>query len=916
MLGNEFDDNGLYQGWSPLFNPLYMEQSKELPFPTGIKCYMPKSEIGVGVSIEEFVNEYITLDKNDERGKLSLINRLIRYINEQTPEYSDDYKEDIITIAKFDDDKKNIRRELVELVRDHNTYKKGLSITEASLKNFISNKLQKIIQGTSNFIGSHAPITMGYLHEAADAGGKTQIWDTSNPGYIPLMQTQAMVGKKGVGIAANGQKASFIWKYWMTDCINNNNPYKEFVRFPENFHIDRIEGRFGASQYSIGSIEDKYIKRLPDVNMYNASEEDRVFFEYNENHYIPSDQMSSQMISAATDNAKELILDRINANTDLSKIYMYLITLGFDVKDIVSFMTSPIINLIARNSTQNIFLDTNFRTKDVANFILNYIDDILEQDLETKTKKRIINSIDDNYSFVLSNKIKALVGNITDLQELQDIKRDVEEFLKIYELSEEFSYTGRFLGINGGVPTTKEALIDFKKFIKNMFSSRELYKGFKTREKGRFKVSEDLSMIPEDLRDMVDNLDPDEYLSNSEYRHKAMRYYELIKGSVNIPAMVEGTEQFQTIIQIADVVNVIDGEGVAKSKAQNIIYNKILKKFPYADSKYAMQILPILNQIIIGNFVEFSPITIPVQKNWKYTSNKWEIKTFEENGEFTIGKSSYGLNTNSSLSSFHYLMDEFIIPALKNGDPSLGFDLKNNAFIQNLIPIIDGTEVRYKINIDMRAAQTNPESKVILKEIIKGLQELQNYKFGNKSLLDIFMLYSLVVDQNRQGSDRLTDLFTTFVRESSFRDNLLLDYYKFLGEIEHDNSDFIEKVDKLSVNGFLVSLANQVPSINGHNEPSVKTVSNDGKINYQFNVGFGRYRSFGTFLPRIALESNTSKLLRQSVREQYKFGLIYDGYIMDILDNFENLDNPEMWIKVVSELLSESNINIFPGDCS
>jgi len=57
------------------------------------------------------------------------------------------------------------------------------------------------------------------------------------------------------------------------------------------------------------------------------------------------------MISAATDNAKELILDRINANTDLSKIYMYLITLGFDVKDIVSFMTSPIINLIARNST-------------------------------------------------------------------------------------------------------------------------------------------------------------------------------------------------------------------------------------------------------------------------------------------------------------------------------------------------------------------------------------------------------------------------------------------------------------------------------------------------------------------------------------------------------------------------------------
>jgi hypothetical protein len=53
--------------------------------------------------------------------------------------------------------------------------------------------------------------------------------------------------------------------------------------------------------------------------------------------------------------------------------------------------------------------------------------------------------------------------------------------------------------MNGGVPTTKETLIDFKKFIKNMFSSRELYVGLKIRRKGRFEIAEDISMIPEDL---------------------------------------------------------------------------------------------------------------------------------------------------------------------------------------------------------------------------------------------------------------------------------------------------------------------------------------------------------------------------------------------------------------------------------
>jgi hypothetical protein len=33
---------------------------------------------------------------------------------------------------------------------------------------------------------------------------------------------------------------------------------------------------------------------------------------------------------------------------------------------------------------------------------------------------------------------------------------------------------------------------------------------------------------------------------------------------------------------------------------------------------------------------------------------------------------------------------------------------------------------------------------------------------------------------------------------------------------------------------------------------------------------------------------------------------------MDKLDNFENFDNSEMWIKTFSELLSEGNIDLDP----
>jgi len=54
-------------------------------------------------------------------------------------------------------------------------------------------------------------------------------------------------------------------------------------------------------------------------------------------------------------NAKELILAKVNAGTKLAKMYLFMITLGFNIKDIVSFMTSPIATFIDTITDTNIF---------------------------------------------------------------------------------------------------------------------------------------------------------------------------------------------------------------------------------------------------------------------------------------------------------------------------------------------------------------------------------------------------------------------------------------------------------------------------------------------------------------------------------------------------------------------------------
>jgi hypothetical protein len=62
--------------------------------------------------------------------------------------------------------------------------------------------------------------------------------------------------------------------------------------------------------------------------------------------YVYVDQLISQLLSAATDNAKELILAKINSGTNFARMYVYAIMTGFNIDDIVAFMTSPVAEFI------------------------------------------------------------------------------------------------------------------------------------------------------------------------------------------------------------------------------------------------------------------------------------------------------------------------------------------------------------------------------------------------------------------------------------------------------------------------------------------------------------------------------------------------------------------------------------------
>lgn len=74
-----------------------------------------------------------------------------------------------------------------------------------------------------------------------------------------------MVGKNVIGISANGEKALFMWNYYLTDLIRNKNAdERKYGHFA--FTTNRIINR------AYGDVSSYTITGLPDLNMQGVPE--------------------------------------------------------------------------------------------------------------------------------------------------------------------------------------------------------------------------------------------------------------------------------------------------------------------------------------------------------------------------------------------------------------------------------------------------------------------------------------------------------------------------------------------------------------------------------------------------------------------------------------------------------------------
>lgn len=443
VMGQSFSDDALYIGWSPLFNyssEQMVDASKTLPLPRGNKLIVVE---GQQYSIENELNDILSSSGPERLRKMA---NLIYKIDTNNGRYN-------YAPGQNADDKQKI----INQIQKHENYKVSYRQREQAYKNVASANIRNVVHNIRNRDQAYSPTTMRDLQKEADKspkGVKTKQLNIMNPLTKYVMQNQYLVGKNVIGIAANGEKDWFNLTYYYHNVLRNGNQKDKFF-LKMNHSYSRLSGR------ATDQLMNVVVKHIPDL--WNASPElsqkikEEFYSTYDgqidtDDKYV--DQLISQILSAATDNAKELILAKINAGTNLAKYHLHLVMMGFNLKDIVAFMTSPVVELIDKYSRNDLYKNEASSVTnaikilngdiDLSKLIVKPQDNLspeerleameaqmeameaeAEMTMELLAEGRTPRRINNEYSWVIRE-----LGNIYQVAEARSLKDFVQKYIK------------------------------------------------------------------------------------------------------------------------------------------------------------------------------------------------------------------------------------------------------------------------------------------------------------------------------------------------------------------------------------------------------------------------------------------------------------------------------------------------------
>ena len=372
----------------------------------------------------------------------------------------------------------------------------------------------------------------------------------------------------------------------------------------------------------------------------------------------------------------------------------------------------------------------------------------------------------------------------------ENYKQELQRLQEVIESSKEQQILGAIYGINQGMDTNDFEEYRYIKSIENFVNRKYIDKG-----KTNFKP---FNFI--------------EFLSNPEIQKLQIDQYNEIKSAYNVLQMSISVPHYRAMLDTIRMNRYLIERSIAL-RMERTLADQILKagkkatgNFNYGftqslNNKEFGIIKKYVNDLLILKWLSYQPdLTIDVPENQKYYQNTdWTKPIENKQGNLGLAVDRVGLNTINGLATFKNLMDNYIVPRLKQLYP-------NEVFIQSLQPgslrnkQLSKLARFYQLPFNIADADKNPALKLKYDEIATSFRRLMNQhlpeglalevdKANAWTIGDLFYIYNLIVGKDGFTAQGMTRLFED-MNNSGNEFALVRNYYQFLSNIDARSPGF------------------------------------------------------------------------------------------------------------------------------
>lgn len=407
-------------------------------------------------------------------------------------------------------------------------------------------------------------------------------------------------------------------------------------------------------------------------------------------------------------NAKELILKKINADSNWVDLYVYSLMLGEDLRRIGDLMISEEVTKLVSEYNTNLWTDPIPKNK--IHFIDQAIDD------------------PSRYAVYKPNASEADIKKANERTEIlfKTLKKKAKG-------AEEIRILGRLLKINQGLPTDKWGKYSYIKGIETFIN-----------DKFKDEIGEKFNLL--------------KFAANEEYRLQQIDNYEKVKTTFNILDVIASVPHFKEMFNILSVDNEVLNRLSVRNQVESIVIDETT---PKRGNKLSIeefrQTRNNVDDFLIDSWIKTKNLSFQVPINQKYKVENSILINKDEN--FIIN-----LDNKDNIDSFRMYIEDYIIPTLKE-------KLPDNAFIKYLCFGLktdsEGKERGfYKLPFNMMQIDNSQKTKALYEQILRDFNSLNKVtipEFGALNPVNAFYLYNLIVNKDGFGQASLTRLFEDLV---------------------------------------------------------------------------------------------------------------------------------------------------------